>query len=102
MSGRRYGPRWPPTAGLPANKYLSEALLAAAGAHNQLALTAPVPATMRPFWARPYLVPDSGRFTAALRETIQDPAIRALPLAGAAALRAAVAALLHPGTSSAR
>ncbi len=51
---------------------------------------------MRPFWARPYLVPDSGRFTAALRETIQDPAIRALPLAGAAALRAAVAALLHP------
>ena len=65
---------------------------------------------MRPFWDRPYLVLDSGRFAAALRDSITDPAIRALPMAGAvnqfidsadaladaAALRAAVATLLHP------
>lgn len=51
---------------------------------------------------------DSGRFAAALHDSIADPAIRALPMAGAvdqcidstdaladaAALRAAVAALL--------
>ncbi len=97
-------------------QHLSQALLAAAAAHNQLGLTAPVPATMRPFWDRPYLVLDSGQFATALREAIQDPAIRALPMAGAvdqfidstdaladaAALRAAVAALLHPAPTSAR
>jgi len=91
-------------------EHLSEALLAAATAHNQLGLTAKLPATMRPFWDRPYLVLDSGRFVAALRDSISDPAIRALPMAGAvdqfidstdaladsAALRAAVAALLDP------
>ena len=93
-------------------QHLSGALLAAATAHNQLGLTTPVPATMRPFWDRPYLVLDSGRFATALREVIQDPAIRALPPAGAVnqfidstdalaeatARRAAVAALLHPGS----
>ncbi len=97
-------------------QHLCDALLAAAAAHNQLGLTAPVPATMRPFWDRPYLVLGSGQFAAALREAIQDPAIRALPMAGAvdqfidstdalgdaAARRAAVAALLHPGSATAR
>jgi Domain of unknown function (DUF4037) len=96
--------------GWPAREqHLSQALLAAAAAHNRLGLTAPVPATMRPFWDRPYLVLDSARFAVALHEAIQDPAIRALPMAGAvdqftdstdaladaAALRAAVAALLR-------
>lgn len=90
-------------------QHLSQALLAVAAAHNQLGLTAPVPAVMRPFWDRPYLVLDSGQFATALRAAIQDPAIRALPMAGAvdqfidstdavadaATLRAAVAALLH-------
>lgn len=100
-------------AGWPARQqHLSDALLAAAAAHNQLGLTAPVPAAMRPFWDRPYLVLDSGQFAAALHKSIADPAIRALPMAGAvdqcidstdaladaAALRAAVAALL--GTSA--
>lgn len=93
-------------------QHLSAALLAAAEAHNQLGLTAPVPATMRPFWDRPYLVLDSAQFVTALHEAIADPAIGALPKAGAvdqfidntdaladaAALRAAVAALLHPGS----
>ena len=89
-------------------QHLSQALLAAAAAHNRLGLTAPVPATMRPFWDRPYLVLDSGRFATALHAAIQDPAVRALPMAGAvdqfidssdaladaAALHTAVAALL--------
>jgi hypothetical protein len=97
-------------------RHLSGALLAAAAAHNQLGLTAPVPTAMRPFWDRPYLVLDSGQFAVALHEAIQDPAVRALPMAGAvdqfidstdalataAGLRAAVAALLHPAPSSAR
>ena len=88
-------------------RHLSGALLAAATAHNQLGLTAPVPATMRPFWDRPYLVLGSGQFASALHDSIADPAIRALPLAGAvdqfidstdaladaAPLRAAVTAL---------
>jgi Domain of unknown function (DUF4037) len=104
-------------AGWPAREqHLATALLATAEAHNQLGLTAYVPATMRPFWDRPYLVLDSGRFAAALHGAIQDPAIRALPMAGAvdqfidstdaladaAALRAALAALLRPGSSTAR
>ncbi|HTT54518.1 MAG TPA: DUF4037 domain-containing protein [Streptosporangiaceae bacterium] len=103
--------------GWPAREqHLSEALLAAAAAHNRLGLTGPVPATMRPFWDRPYLVLGGGRFAAALRGVIADPAIRALPMAGAvdqftdstdaladaAALRAAVAALLHGGSPAAR
>jgi hypothetical protein len=95
-------------------RQLSAALLAAAAAHNQLGLTAPVPAAMRPFWDRPYLVLDSARFATALHEASTDPAIRALPMAGAvdqftdstdaladaASLRAAVAALLHPAPSA--
>ena len=107
---RRCAPRWPRTAGRPVQQHLSQALLAAAAAHNRLGLTAPVPATMRPFWDRPYLVLDSGQFATALHEAIQDPAIRALPMAGAvdqfidstdaladaAARRAAVAARLLP------
>ncbi len=89
-------------------QHLTQALLAAATAHNQLGLTEPVPATMRPFWDRPYLVLDSGQFAVALHGAIQAPAIRALPMAGAvdqftdstdaladaAARRAAVAALV--------
>jgi Domain of unknown function (DUF4037) len=95
-------------------RHLTRALLAAATAHNQLGLTEPVPATMRPFWDRPYLVLGSARFTTALRATIQDPAIRTLPwpgavdqftdstdaLSDAAPLRAAVAALLRTSSSA--
>jgi hypothetical protein len=103
--------------GWPAREqHLSQALLAAAAAHNQLGLTTPVPATLRPFWDRPYLVLGSGRFAAARHEAIQDPAIRTLPMAGAvdqcidstdavadaAARRSAVAALLHLPPPSAR
>jgi hypothetical protein len=97
-------------------QHLSTALLAAAAAHNRLGLTAPVPAAMRPFFDRPYLVLDSGQYATALHAAIQDPAVRALPMAGAvdqfidstdaladaAALRAAVAALLYAGSPSAR
>lgn len=50
---------------------------------NRLGLAAPVEATRRPFHDRPYQVIDAGRFAAALRESIEDPAIAALPLVGA-------------------
>lgn len=49
---------------------------------NRLGLAAPVDATRRPFHDRPYQVIDAGRFAAALRESIGDPAIAALPMAG--------------------
>jgi Domain of unknown function (DUF4037) len=90
-------------------QHLSEAVQAAAVLHNQLGLTAPLPTSVRPFYDRPYLVLGSDRFAAALRETIADPCVRDLPLAGAVdqfidstdalgdrgALRDAVAAMLH-------
>ena len=93
-------------------KALGQALLAAAARHNDLGLTEPVPATLRQFHDRPYLILDGDRFTAALRASITSPLVRGLPLAGSVgqfsdstdavgelpALRAATAALLRlPG-----
>jgi Domain of unknown function (DUF4037) len=89
--------------------HLGQAVRAAAEWHNGLGLTAPVPAVVRRFHDRPYLVLGSGRFAAALRRSIADPALRELPLAGAvdqftdntdalgdlAALRASMAARLR-------
>lgn len=51
--------------------------------HNELALTQPVDATVRPFYTRPYQVIDAGRFVAALTESIDDKQVRRLPLVGA-------------------
>ena len=84
--------------------------------HNQLGLTDPVAPTTRSYHGRPFQVLHAERFTGALRARIIDPAVRVLPLVGAvdqfidstdaladaAALRAAVAALLHPAPPSAR
>jgi hypothetical protein len=33
---------------------------------------------VRPFWGRPFLVPDSDRFVNALRSSITDPELRAI------------------------
>jgi Domain of unknown function (DUF4037) len=54
-----------------------------AALHNELGLTPPLDPRTRPFYDRPYQVIGAGRFTAALREAITDPAVRRLPPTGA-------------------
>jgi hypothetical protein len=90
-------------------RQLNQAFQAAAERHNELGLTRPLPAAVRPFYDRPYLVLGSGRFATALRRSIADPRLRELPLTGEVdqftdstdavgdpmALRASVAALLR-------
>lgn len=49
---------------------------------NTLGLSAPVDATRRPYYDRPYPVIDAGRFAAALRAAVTDPAVAALPPVG--------------------
>lgn len=61
---------------------LATAYEAIATAHNALGLTDPVDPTTRPYHTRPYRVLHAERFTAALLDTITDPAVRALPLIG--------------------
>jgi hypothetical protein len=51
--------------------------------HNDLRLTAPIDATTRPYYDRPYRVIDAGRFAAALRDSIVADEIRRLPMTGA-------------------
>ncbi|TDQ05171.1 DUF4037 domain-containing protein [Labedaea rhizosphaerae] len=51
--------------------------------HNASGLTDPVDPTIRPFHGRPYRVLHAERFTEALRATIEDPDLRALPMTGA-------------------
>lgn len=50
---------------------------------NRLGLAAPVPATRRMFFDRPYPVIDAQRFAAALSAAVTDPAVAALPPLGA-------------------
>ncbi len=54
-----------------------------ANLQNDLGLTAPVDPHVRFFHDRPYRVLHAERFTAALLDTITDPAVRGLPLTGA-------------------
>jgi len=49
-----------------------------AAMHNQLGLTAPLPATTTPFFTRPFRVIWGGQFAAALIEKITDPAVKAI------------------------
>ncbi len=55
---------------------------AMAMAHNASGLTAPVDPAARPFHSRPFRVLDAGRFAAACRAAITDPALLALPAVG--------------------
>lgn len=55
-----------------------------AGRTNSCGLAGWVEPTVRPFHDRPFLVLDAGRFVRALRGTIEDPWLRALPPLGAA------------------
>jgi hypothetical protein len=61
---------------------LCAAYEAVARMHNELGLTAPLDASVRPFYDRPYRVIDAGRFVASLRESISADEIRHLPPTG--------------------
>ncbi|MDQ3146715.1 MAG: DUF4037 domain-containing protein [Actinomycetota bacterium] len=61
---------------------LTAAYQAVATRHNALGVTDPVDPGARPFHERPYLVLGAGRFVAACRDQLHDPALRALPLVG--------------------
>ena len=65
-------------------RHLGRAYLIAAEAHNRLGLTNALDTRTRPFYDRPYQVPDAGRFADALAEAIADPLVRQLPPIGAA------------------
>lgn len=56
---------------------------AIAARHNALGLTPPLDPAVRPFYDRPFLVLDAGRYATALQATVADPALRVLPLIGA-------------------
>lgn len=64
-------------------QHLGEAYATVAALHNVLGLTPPLDPATRPFYDRPYQVIGAGRFTAALRAAITDPAVRRLPVTGA-------------------
>ena len=70
--------RWPGR-----ERHLGEACTAAAAWHNELGLTPPVDASLRPYFDRPYRVLGADRFTHALLAEVTDPALRGLPLTGA-------------------
>jgi hypothetical protein len=50
--------------------------------HNALGLTAPLDASSRGYYARPFRVIDGGRFAGALRDSLDDAKLAALPLVG--------------------
>lgn len=58
---------------------LTAAYRIVAGMQNALGITAPIPVEPTPFFSRPFLVIHGGDIAAAIRETITDPAVRALP-----------------------
>lgn len=57
---------------------LSDAYRLVARSHNELGVTEALDPEVRPFWGRPFLVPDSNRFVDALHATISDPDVRAI------------------------
>lgn len=58
---------------------LSEAYAVVAEMHNALGLTPPLPTRVSRYHDRPYLVVHAGRFAAALKGTIEDPAVLSIP-----------------------
>jgi Domain of unknown function (DUF4037) len=57
---------------------LSAAYRLVADAHNELGVTPPLDPEVRPFYGRPFEVPDSNRFVDALRAAISDVALAAV------------------------
>jgi hypothetical protein len=64
-------------------RHLTRAYRAVAERHNRLGLTTPLDTSTRLFHDRPFQVIAGARFAAALRESIENPRIRRLPLTGA-------------------
>ncbi|MYQ78747.1 MULTISPECIES: DUF4037 domain-containing protein [unclassified Streptomyces] len=64
-------------------QHLARAYETVAAAHNQLGLCDPVDPTTRPYHNRPFQVLHAERFAGALTARITDPAVLALPPAGA-------------------
>jgi hypothetical protein len=64
-------------------QHLVTAYETVAALHNDSGLTPPLDPSVRFYFDRPFRVLGAGRFTEALLDTIDDPAIRGLPLAGA-------------------
>ena len=62
--------------------YLSRAYVLLGAQHNALGLTPPLETAVTPFHDRPFLVPPSDQYTAALRTAISDRRVRDLPLVG--------------------
>ena len=61
---------------------LGAAFVDLAGRHNRAGLTAPVDPSLRPYHSRPARVLMADRFAGACLATVDDPELRALPLAG--------------------
>jgi hypothetical protein len=60
-------------------RHLSAAYETMAALHNALGLTPRLPEAVSPFYGRPFLVIHADRFATALREAIQDEAVKQLP-----------------------
>ena len=60
-------------------KHLSEAYETVAGLHNDLGITEPLETHVRYFHDRPFRVIDADRFTAAIRNVIDDPEVARIP-----------------------
>ena len=60
-------------------EYLSAAYEITAELHNGLKITDPVDPHVSPFFSRPFMVINAGRFVDAIREQIKDPDVLALP-----------------------
>jgi Domain of unknown function (DUF4037) len=79
LSAAMSAPLWPDR-----ERSLCGAYQAVARLHNAAGVTPPLDPAVRPtYYDRPFRVPDAGRFVHALRDQIQDEAVRSLPLIGA-------------------
>jgi len=61
---------------------LRRAYQAVAARHNELGITEFLDPNTRPYFDRPFQVPDARRFSAALQAAITDQQIRQLPMFG--------------------
>jgi hypothetical protein len=59
-------------------RHLCGAYESLARVFNGLALTEALPATVEPFFGRPFLVISRGRFSKAIKEKIEDPEVKTL------------------------
>ncbi|HEX5400981.1 MAG TPA: DUF4037 domain-containing protein [Pseudonocardiaceae bacterium] len=77
LTGALSAPDWPAR-----EDHLVAAYRAVAVLHNELALTEPVATDIQPFFDRPIRIIGGARFRGALLATVDDPAIKKLPLTG--------------------